>query len=203
MSKPGPKSSRRGILSEEDEDLWELVAQSLEPVRRKERVRGALEPAKPRETRQAELSQGGLHPPVKPRPIALRPPARSGAPLAGIDWRQARKLAAGRVEIEARLDLHGMRQREAHSALRRFLLACHERGLRNILVITGKGSAPHCADIWDQRDQGILKQSVPRWLAEPELRSIVVGYAPAHPRHGGEGALYLQLRRRERLKDRG
>jgi DNA-nicking Smr family endonuclease len=127
--------------------------------------------------------------------------------LDSIDRRRARKLAAGRAEIEARLDLHGMRQSEAHVALRAFLFACHAKGLRNVLVITGKGSAldgdaTSHAHSWGQRDRGILKRSVPRWLAEPELRPIVVGYTAAHSRHGGEGALYLQLRRRERVKDR-
>jgi DNA-nicking Smr family endonuclease len=92
-------------------------------------------------------------------------------------------------------------------ALRAFLFACHAKGLRNVLVITGKGCAPDdetagLADIWARRDRGVLKRGVPLWLAEPELRAIVVGYATAHPRHGGEGALYLQLRRRGRVKDR-
>jgi DNA-nicking Smr family endonuclease len=210
----GPMPSGRGILSEEDEELWASVAQNLEPVRRKERVLGALEPAKPSEAPQTELKRGRygaahqIHPPVKPRPVTPPTPVRSSSPSAAFDRRRARKLAAGRAEIEAQLDLHGMRQSEAHVALRAFLFACHAKGLRNVLVITGKGGVaddepPSRPGDWSHRDRGILKRNMPRWLAEPELRAFVVGYTTAHPRHGGEGALYLQLRRRERVKDRG
>jgi DNA-nicking Smr family endonuclease len=214
MSKPGKSaSSRRGILTEEDEELWASVAQNLEPVRRKERVHGAFEPAKSPEMRQHELKRGGYgsapqaHPPVKPRPLAPPPTVRSNPPPAVYDRTRARKLAAGRMAIEARLDLHGLRQSEAHMALRAFLFACHGKGLRNVLIITGKGGsadddASSRFDLFDRRDRGILKRNVPRWLAEPELRALVVGYTTAHARHGGEGALYLQLRRRERVRDR-
>jgi DNA-nicking Smr family endonuclease len=202
----------RRILSEEDEELWTSVAQDLEPVRRKERVLGGLEPAEPREAPRSDLKRGmygpvhQVHLPVKRHPGAP-PPTKSSPPAATYDWRRARKLASGRAEIEARLDLHGLRQSEAHRALRSFLLACQAKGLRNVLVITGKGGPDDDAsgrvDLGDRRDRGILKRSVPRWLAEPELRTFVVSYTTAHPRHGGEGALYLQLRRRERLKDPG
>jgi DNA-nicking Smr family endonuclease len=202
----------RHILSEEDEELWASVAKTLEPVRRIERVMGPLEPAKRPEGPQTEVKRGRRgpahheHPPMKARPVAPAP-VRSSPPLAALDWRRARRLAAGRAEIEARLDLHGMRQSEAHVALRAFLVACHAKGLRTVLVITGKGGAPDDdpsthAVVWSGRDRGILKRSVPRWLAEPELRAFVVGYTTAHPRHGGEGALYLLLRRRDRGRDR-
>ena len=215
MSKPsrtGP--TRRGLLTNEDEELWASVAQNLEPLRGKERVHGALEPARSSEARHTELKRAKHGPvqqansPVKPRPVASPPPVRSSPPPAGYERMRARKLATGRLAIEARLDLHGLRQSEAHRALRAFLLACHGKGLRNVLVITGKGGpadddAATSPDIWDRRDRGILKRNVPRWLAEPELRSLVVGYTTAHARHGGEGALYLQLRRRERGRDRG
>jgi DNA-nicking Smr family endonuclease len=205
--------SGRGILSKEDEELWTSVAQNLEPVRRKERVLGGLEPAETREAPPFELKRGRygpvhqVHLPVKPRPVVAPTPVKSSPPPATYDWRRARKLASGRAEIEARLDLHGLRQSEAHAALRAFLLACHAKGLRNVLVITGKGGgsdddASGRFEVWDRRDRGILKRSVPRWLAEPELRAFVVGYTTAHPRHGGDGALYLQLRRRERLRGR-
>lgn len=214
MSKPRPPApSERGVLTEEDAALWASVAQKLDPVRRKERVHGAFASTKSTEGRQAELTRARRwdpqsDPPVKPRPVAPPPPARSSPPLAGHDRRRARKLAGGRAEIEARLDLHGLRQSEAHVALRVFLLACHGKGLRNVLVITGKGSAVDDdasgrLDVLERRERGILKRNVPRWLAEPELRGFVVGYTTAGPRHGGEGAFYLQLRRRERVNHRG
>jgi DNA-nicking Smr family endonuclease len=115
--------------------------------------------------------------------------------LAALERRQARRLRSGQVEIEARLDLHGMRQSDAHAALRRFLLACHARGVRWALVITGKGATAR-GGASGEHERGVLRRNVPRWLAEPELRAIVISYTAAAAPHGGEGALYVQLRRR-------
>jgi len=131
---------------------------------------------------------------AKPKPHAV-------PPLAVFDRNAGRRLRSGRIEIEARLDLHGMTQDEAHRALRSFLNGCQARGLRWVLVITGKGrSGPDDVDasgmFATQRGRGVLKRNVPRWLAEPDIRSLVVSYASAALHHGGEGALYIQLRMR-------
>jgi DNA-nicking Smr family endonuclease len=118
-------------------------------------------------------------------------------PLADFDAKKARRIASGRVDIDARIDLHGMRQTEAHEALVAFLITAQARGHRIVLVITGKGGPPvrdeaH-GDPWG-RERGVLKRNVPRWLEEPELRRIVVSHTAASQKHGGEGALYIQLR---------
>ncbi|MGH6989108.1 MAG: Smr/MutS family protein [Stellaceae bacterium] len=90
------------------------------------------------------------------------------------------------MPIEARLDLHGLTQAEAHRALAGFVAQSHGAGKRVVLIVTGKGS----------RDgTGVLKAAVPRWLDEPGLRDRVLAAAPAQPRDGGGGALYLLLRR--------
>ena len=93
-----------------------------------------------------------------------------------------------------------MRQDEAHGALRAFLSRCHSRGLRFVLVITGKGKTASATDgiSPEARDRGVLKRNVPRWLEEPDVRSIVVSYTTAAIRHGGEGALYVHLRSKDR-----
>lgn len=121
-------------------------------------------------------------------------PAAQPSPAAGLDRRKVRKIASGRVEIEARLDLHGLYQEEAHAALRRFLLASSAAGLRHVLVITGRGSRR--AETGGET--GVLRRNVPRWLSGPELHPVVIGYSTAHVRHGGEGALYVTLRTRNR-----
>jgi DNA-nicking Smr family endonuclease len=105
--------------------------------------------------------------------------------FAGVDRATAERVKRGRYEIEARLDLHGMTQEEAHRALRGFITAARSAGRRCVLVITGNG----------RLSGGVLKTAVPRWLAEPELRHHVLGIATARPPHGGGGALYLLLRR--------
>jgi DNA-nicking Smr family endonuclease len=95
-----------------------------------------------------------------------------------------------------------MRQHEAHIALRRFLATAFQRGQRWVLVITGKGGPrrPRDDDGYSAAEPGVLKRNVPMWLAEPELRAIVVSYKTAAITHGGEGALYIQLRKPERVR---
>jgi DNA-nicking Smr family endonuclease len=129
----------------------------------------------------------------RPSPTAAPPshvndreaePSRGNVP--GLDRRQALRLRRGQLAIEARLDLHGMTQAEAHRALAGFVTRAQAAGKRVLLVITGKGT----------RDgTGVLRQAVPRWLAEPAVGARVLASAPAVPRDGGQGAIYLLLRR--------
>jgi DNA-nicking Smr family endonuclease len=94
------------------------------------------------------------------------------------------------MEIDARLDLHGMTQIRAHRALFGFLQRAHHDGLAFVLVITGKGKMGAA-----ESERGVLRRQVPQWLALPEFRSLVVGFEEAHIGHGGEGALYVRVRR--------
>ena len=124
-----------------------------------------------------------------PAPIAAPPPCPPPSdPGPGIDRANAERLKRGRHPIAARLDLHGLTQAEAHRALSRFVAEASETGRRCVLVITGRGLSPS--------GPGILKTLVPRWLAEPEFRRHVLMTAPAQPKDGGAGALYVLLRRR-------
>ncbi len=111
-----------------------------------------------------------------------------------MDRRRFEKLRRGRLEPEARLDLHGMSSERAHGALLAFVLATHAEGLRLVLVITGKGRDAATEALAPQR-RGVLRHSVPHWLAAPPLASKVLQLAPAHIRHGGGGAYYVYLRR--------
>ena len=124
-----------------------------------------------------------------------RPPP---APLADFERRKARQIASGKIEVDARIDLHGLRQRDAHTQLRSFLVEAHARGLKTVLVITGKGGdepADRFDDLAGERQRGVLRRNVPHWLEEPELRAIVLSFTQAGARHGGAGALYVQLRK--------
>ena len=98
-----------------------------------------------------------------------------------------RKIAKGRLALEARLDLHGMIQSEAHGLLLSFLIKAHTRGLRHVLVITGKGTSIG--------SDGALKRAVPLWFSLPEFRPLISSYEPAARNHGGDGALYVRLAR--------
>ena len=108
-----------------------------------------------------------------------------------------KKLAAGRQPIEAKLDLHGFRQSEAHARLSSFVLQSHRDGRRLVLVVTGKGrSGSGRVDGFEER--GVLRRLVPLWLAEPRLSPLIIGFGEAGRGHGGEGALYIHLRNRSR-----
>lgn len=111
-----------------------------------------------------------------------------------MDRRRYDKLRRGRVEPQARLDLHGMTADRAHGALAAFILGAHAAGLRLVLVITGKGR-PGGMDALAPHRHGVLRHNVPHWLAAPPLASKVLQIAPAHVRHGGGGAYYVYLRR--------
>jgi DNA-nicking Smr family endonuclease len=89
------------------------------------------------------------------------------------------------MDIEARLDLHGKTQDEAHRELAAFIARAQSQGKRLALVITGKG----------REGKGVLRESVPRWLNEPALRGRVLALSSAQPRDGGSGALYVLLRK--------
>jgi DNA-nicking Smr family endonuclease len=115
-------------------------------------------------------------------------------PLAPLGRRERSQLSRGRKDIDARLDLHGMTQTRAHHALFAFLQRANSDGLTFVLVITGKGRVSAA-----ESERGVLRRQVPQWLSLPEFRALVVGFEEAHIGHGGEGALYVRVRRRSRV----
>ena len=198
-----PKKPRPSRLTDDEQDIWDHVADSVAPVRVKSRVpindvtaAAVSEPVPPRRAGRAK-SGDPVAPPVF---VPVSAPRVKAPQLADFDERKAKRIGRGQVEIEARIDLHGDRLAEAYNRLRGFLFSCHASGRRTVLVITGKGRATDGADDaydigYERRERGVLRRHVPLWLAEPDLRAIVVGYTEAHVRHGGAGALYVQLRR--------
>ena len=107
--------------------------------------------------------------------------------------RLKQRVARGREPIDARLDLHGLTQKEAHAALLRFLKRAQADGAKIVLVVTGKGAGRGERDASVER--GVLRRQVPMWLSLPEFRPLIVGFEDAHAGHGGQGALYVRLRR--------
>ncbi|KYG22824.1 DNA mismatch repair protein MutS [Bradyrhizobium sp. AT1] len=178
-------SPRRRALSEEERELWETVAKQVKPLR-KQRA------AKPLAVSRSEpLPAPVPRPASSHRPIVAAPAPRAAKPavppLSPLGKRERTKLSRGRSEIEARLDLHGMTQTRAHRALTGFLHRAHHDGLTFVLIITGKGRSGG--------ESGVLRRQVPEWLSLPEFRTFVVGFETAHIGHGGEGALYVRIRR--------
>lgn len=182
-----PASPRRKRhLSEEERALWESVAKQTKPLRKRSRA------AKP----EAAEAPAAPKPAVSPRPLppakilrATKPAPPAAPPLAPLGRRERAQLSRGKRQIDARLDLHGMTQTRAHHALSGFLQRAHYDGLTFVLIITGKGK------LGTDSERGVLRRQVPQWLSLPEFRSLVVGFEEAHIGHGGEGALYVRIRR--------
>jgi DNA-nicking Smr family endonuclease len=177
---------RKRNLSEEERALWESVAKQTKPLRKK----SLLAEAPAGDANNAAMPAASK-PASAPKPLKIAPaPKPEPPPLAPLGRRERSQLSRGRKEIEARLDLHGMTQARAHRALSSFLQRAHRDGFTFVLVITGKGRTTG-----PESERGILRRQVPQWLGLPEFRSLVVGFEEAHIGHGGEGALYVRIRR--------
>jgi DNA-nicking Smr family endonuclease len=178
----------RRRLSDDEHALWRGVVRAITPLRRPQSASEpddavpAAPPAKalPKESQARSQRQS---------PQPNKPP-----PLAPFDRRLRQRVARGREPIDARLDLHGMTQSEAHAALLCFLRRAQANDVRLALVVTGKGAGNTARETPSER--GVLRRNVPMWLSLPEFRRFVVSFEVADPSHGGQGALYLRMRRR-------
>lgn len=185
-----------------DYALWEDVARTIKPLTKakaKKKAPPKLEPPPPAVKAKSKSAE-----PVKPiaRPTVTR---QGPPPITGLDRRQERRMTRGQVEIEARIDLHGTGIERSHDRLLSFLVDSRAQGLRLVLVITGKGASPfarhtlHGSDHYHAPErQGRLRRLAPEWFHEPRFRQHIAGFQPAHPRHGGGGAFYVKLRKREK-----
>lgn len=169
-------------LSDEDVALWAHVTRGVRAYPGRKAPQPPPEPPAAPSARECSGSESLSRPAAPP---ALKP-------LAPLERRMLTALKRGHESIHAVLDLHGLRQDEAHARLIGFLRAEQARGGRNVLVITGKGAS---GDAMTGSERGVLKRVVPHWLRLPDLRGVVLGFEEASLRHGGRGALYVRLRR--------
>lgn len=212
-------SNRNRYLSETEKQLWSLATRDVVPLAarepRPEPAPAPPSPPDPTTLKTATTSDSEAPPHGKPNSQTRNKPHGGHGPPStnksgsgrnkgepawlrvgqgreatpGLDRRNDERLRRGRLPIESRLDLHGMTQDQAHASLIRFVQSSASQGLRCVLVITGKG---------DRRKEGggILRHAVPRWLNEPNIRPHIVAVTVAQQQHGGDGALYLYLRRK-------
>lgn len=180
-------SSDDGNNNEDENALWGYVTRDIEPFHDKKDL--CEKPFTQKKTKEEN----------RPVPLNQEPPPRPTERGRDIDGRTAQRLQQGKIAIEARLDLHGMSQNEAHAELESFIINAHNQGKRLVLIITGKGNLrgqkDKSGENWMQEKPGVLKRRVPNWLDDNPLRNIVLQYNYARPQHGGEGALYVLLRR--------
>lgn len=171
--------SKRGRdLSDDEKQLWRRVVERVKPRKRVAKSAVVALKPEPKETLRKPITRAP-EPPARPALSATRaapPPANRG---------NEKRVRRGKIEIGGTLDLHGHTQDSAQLALRRFLRAAHKRGDRTVIVVTGVG----------RTGQGVLRQRLPEWLADGDLRAIVAGFAQAHRAHGGAGAYYVFLKK--------
>lgn len=203
---------RRGrVLSDDEKSLWQRVAETITPLDANQRAHmiAALEEIAPPPVPESPVVPAVVAKPVvapalasaealqalvvgakgrgEARPESPKPaylPLQHGT-SPGVDRRTADRFRRGRMVIDGRIDLHGMTQEQAHIALHHFIEGQHAHQARCVLVITGKGA----------RGEGVLRRTVPRWLNDPRLRPLILSFSHAQIPDGGDGALYVLLRR--------
>ena len=184
-----------------DFHLWTSVAATVDPLRRKGLLKFSATPLPLPSEEPASVVVGTKAPPRRqPAKQPFLPPYQaplpsSALPDKAVDPAIRRKVGRGRIEIDSRIDLHGMTQNEARSALHHFIHARFSRGDRTLLVITGKGVKTDNDYIAAMTERGVLRTMLPVWLNEPSLAPMVSGWSVAALGHGGEGAWYVRLRR--------
>ena len=176
-----------------DHGLWDEVARRVRPLGKSLLKASASSVSLPKQSIQFVLQKAS----VPKLSLNKAPP-----PITGFDRRTEQKFMRGKVEIESRLDLHGMNLEEARMRLLDFIVHRRMQGLRIVLVITGKGASPFTSHTLHGRDhfyaperEGRLRRQLPEWLHEAQFRTHVSGFQQAHPKHGGGGAFYVKLRR--------
>jgi DNA-nicking Smr family endonuclease len=179
----------RRRLSDDERALWKGVTRSIAPLRKVPVAETGETSSLPGPSAAKARVKVGPKLASAPAPHAA-PSTAVPPPITPLGRKMKQRIARGRHAIDGRLDLHGMTQAEAHDALFGFLRGKQERGAKVVLVITGKGGGD---DGYGER--GVLKRVVPLWLRLPEFRSLVAGFENAAVGHGGEGALYVSLRR--------
>jgi len=171
----------RRPLHPEESRLWSQVTATVHPLP----GRASLDPVPPPPDLPVPAPASARTPAPPSRPPGAVRPASTSTPKA-LEPLRRKRISRERDPIGAHIDLHGLTQDAARAALERFVLDCWRDGMRAVLVITGKGL----------RGDGVLRRLTPEWLAAPHLQPVVAGVSEAHRRHGGEGALYIALKRR-------
>lgn len=181
-------------LTHEDAALWSAYTKTIAPLRGQQGPPSPAAKSTPEKKTAPKQSRQSIAAPASGNRTANK------AEPGRFDPKTRRNVVRGRMRIDASIDLHGMYQSEAHQALDRFIHRASAAGHGLVLVITGKGR-PDTGNgpWWEAQEKGILRRQVPEWLRQPPLSRLVIGFESAARGHGGDGALYVRLRRKTRI----
>jgi len=186
MNEGSRRYSRR--LSKAESELWSSVTADVRPIQRRNAPELDLSLPDEQKKNPTETAQNSSKKIIHEQEKQFR----SLAPIQDIDYRTHAKIRRGRLEVDAKLDLHGLRQDEAQRALTAFLRRAQADGAKIVIVVTGKGQT--------REEGGVLRRVVPLWLQAPQLRDLIISFGEAARHHGGEGALYVRIRRADRFR---
>jgi DNA-nicking Smr family endonuclease len=187
------------VLTAEEARLWSTVVRKIKPIAESPVESGALVAVDQKPAVQSTGKKKPVKPlsPEKSAPPLLKPASVAKkapqVPFAPLERQLRRGLSRGSSSVDATIDLHGMRQAEAHERLRSFVLKAQRDGLKVVLVVTGKGNLADHDPSFDQR--GVLRRNLPLWLRMPDLRPAIIGFEEASRQHGGSGAFYVRIRK--------
>lgn len=208
-------SEKKRLLSRKDLRLWQKVTQSVTPLDHKNQELQALidqlSTNRRNQNLPSDLGKNEEKEQASPEQISHLKSHGFGRhsgnqiksgypPINGLDRKEKKRILKGQLFIEARLDLHGMTQNEAHNALHGFIRSSQAEGKKHVLVITGKGRQQGSDSYMFGSERGVLRRVVPNWLREPDISRLIVGFEEAHQSLGGQGALHVRLRARNKLR---
>ena len=184
-------------LSDDEKELWKEFSKSTKPLPHQNKKTHQTKPEKRRRVNPVNLKdQEKYFMGVQKTPSQVeKTPA---LPTLSMDSKLHTKMRQGKIRPEAKLDLHGLNLAQAQPTLTKFVLDAHGKGLRLILVITGKGRNSEDHDVIPKR-KGVLKSTVPNWLSMEPLSSKILQITNAHVKHGGDGAFYVYLRKKRSI----
>lgn len=213
MTNENDKNTPKQDLSSEDQALFQAMMKDVKPLKSNEKnfeSNKTLQKSeentnqnKALQNQESSSTHQKLDIQVNTTPSLIKKKEqRSQKPInsEGLDRKSDERLRKGLYPIDASLDMHGMHYDEARKLLTEFILRCYETHKRCVLVITGKGgNKPQISDVIYEKQKtiGVLKENTPLWLKEDPLDPIVLKFYPAKQKHGGEGALYVLLRRKK------
>ncbi len=192
---------RKRQLTSEERELWRRVTKDVqrtlpealrpEPTAQNSKINTKPPEPKPTSMSSIAVASSDVHP---------TNPEKMASVVGGGDPRSSRQLGRGRVEIDATLDLHGFTQDQAYASLQQFLMIAKSKGYRRLLVITGKGKSAGIRNVLSTgSSRGILRRRFLEWIDGP-FRDHVARVSPAHQRHGGAGAFYVFLKKKNLRK---
>ena len=164
------------------DDCWKEVIKTVKPLKNKKIVKDVVvKDVKINHNKDTSVIFDAL---VRGKPVKKDD-------FTQMDGALARRFKREEIRVEAVLDLHGVKEKDARDKVLNFIKSCYNNQKRCVLIITGKGISDEPFS-----EKGVLKKSVPGWLSSDDVGSLILAYKNPSEALGGAGALYVLLRKK-------